>query len=273
MIQVLVCTQIDINNSLYYGLPNTQLQRLQRIQNAAARIIFKKTKYEHVTPLLHELHWLPVSYRILFKLLVLIFKCLHGDAPSYLSDLISLKPISTFGLRSNKMPYLLQETRSRLLTGGDRSLPSVNIFGGSSIFAGIVFCRKFCSVMYMWRYLSKACPWENIAVHTNQICRKENTPLTFLVRIEIKKSIKTMRSMIILARNSSWKIHHLSQFLGHCIFMTGQPSSINGVGMDKPLKSPHTMVFEEDWISVLCRWSVISRDMGGGGGGGGSMSP
>ena len=54
VIQVLVCTQIDINNSLYYGLPNTQLQRLQRIQNAAGRIIFKKTKYEHVTPLLHE---------------------------------------------------------------------------------------------------------------------------------------------------------------------------------------------------------------------------
>ena len=62
VIQALVCTQIDISNSLYYGLPNTQLQRLQRIQNAAARIIFKKTKYEHISSLLNELHWLPVSY-------------------------------------------------------------------------------------------------------------------------------------------------------------------------------------------------------------------
>ena len=75
----------------------------------------------HVIPLLHELHWLPGSYRIRFKLLVLTFKCLHGDAPSYLSDLISFKPISTFVLRSDKMPYLLQEARSRLVTGGDRS--------------------------------------------------------------------------------------------------------------------------------------------------------
>ena len=71
--------------------------------------------------LLHELHWLPLSYIIRIKLLVLIFKCLHGDAPSYLSDLISFKLISTFGLHSNKMPYLLQEERSRLVTGGDRS--------------------------------------------------------------------------------------------------------------------------------------------------------
>ena len=120
MIQALVCTQIDINNSLYYGLPNTQLQRLQRIQNAAGRIIVKKTKYKHVTSLLHELHWLPVRYRIRFKLMVLSFKFLDGDAPSYLSDLISFTPISTFGLRWNKMPYFLQKWRSRLVTGGDR---------------------------------------------------------------------------------------------------------------------------------------------------------
>ena len=79
----------------------------QRIQNAAARVIFKKSKYEHVTPLLRELHRLSVSYRILFKLLVLSFMCLHGDAPAYLPDIISIKPISTFGLRSNKMSHLL----------------------------------------------------------------------------------------------------------------------------------------------------------------------
>ena len=139
MVHALVCSQIDTNNSLYYGLPNTQLQRLQRIQrlqrlqriqrlqrlqriqNAAARVIYKKSKYEHVTPLLCELHWLPVSYRILFKLLVLTFKCIHGDAPTYLSDLITIKPISTFGLRSNEMPCLLQEVRSKLVNARDRS--------------------------------------------------------------------------------------------------------------------------------------------------------
>ena len=121
MVHTLVCSQIDTNNSLYYGLPNTQLQRLQRIQNAAAHVIYKKSKYEHVTPLLYELHWLPVSHRILFKLLVLTFKCIHGDAPTYLSNLITIKPISTFDLRSNEMPYLLQEVRSKLVNAGDRS--------------------------------------------------------------------------------------------------------------------------------------------------------
>ena len=121
VVHALVCSQIDTNNSLYYGLPNTQLQRLQRIQNAAARVIYKKSKYEHVTPLLYELHWLPVSYRILFKLLVLTFKCIHGDAPTSLSNIITIKPISTFGLRSNEMPYLLQEVRSKLVNAGDRS--------------------------------------------------------------------------------------------------------------------------------------------------------
>ena len=99
----------------------TQLQRLQRIQNAAAHVIYKKSKYEQVTPLLYELHWLPVSYIILFKLLVLTFKCIHGDAPIYLSNLITIKPISTFCLRSNEMPYLLQKVRSKLVNAGDRS--------------------------------------------------------------------------------------------------------------------------------------------------------
>ena len=121
VVHALVCSQNDTNNSLYCGLPYTQLQGLQRIQNAAARVIYKKSKYEHVTPLLYELHWLPVSYRILFKLLVLTFKCIHGDAPTYLSNLITIKPISTFGLRSNEMPYLLQEVRSKLVNAGDRS--------------------------------------------------------------------------------------------------------------------------------------------------------
>ena len=74
-----------------------------------------------MTPLLYELHWLPVSYRILFKLLVLTFKCIHGDASTSLSNIITTKPISTFDLRSNEMPYLLQEVRSKLVNAGDRS--------------------------------------------------------------------------------------------------------------------------------------------------------
>ena len=121
IIQALVCSRIDWNNSLYYGLPNTQLQRLQRVQNAAARIIMMRRKFDHVTPILKELHWLPVTSRVLFKMLVLAYKCVHGDAPSYLSDLITHKVNSSFNLRSNYVPLLLQPRRTNLVYGGDRA--------------------------------------------------------------------------------------------------------------------------------------------------------
>ena len=54
--------------------------------NAAARLVLSARKYEHVTPLLRDLHWLWVPERIEFKLAVLVFRCLHGTAPAYLAD-------------------------------------------------------------------------------------------------------------------------------------------------------------------------------------------
>ena len=66
--QSFVCSRIDGNNSLHYGLPNNQLQRLQRIQNAAARVLTFRKKFEHITPVLKELHWLPFKYRVKFKI-------------------------------------------------------------------------------------------------------------------------------------------------------------------------------------------------------------
>ena len=121
VIQALVCSRLDINNSLYYGLPGTQIQRLQRIQNAAARLILQWKKFDHISPGLRKLHWLPVHYRIRFKLLVLTYKCLNKQAPSYLSDLLQPKTCSSFELRSKNNPYLLETPRSRLVFGGDRS--------------------------------------------------------------------------------------------------------------------------------------------------------
>ena len=83
IVQALVCSRIDFNNSLYYGLPQKQILRLQRIQNCAARLIFWKRKFDHITPCLIERHWLPVYARITFKVLVLTYKCLNDLAPSY----------------------------------------------------------------------------------------------------------------------------------------------------------------------------------------------
>ena len=57
-------------------------------------------KFSHITPALYELHWLPVSLRIDYKILLLTFKCIFGLAPTYLSDLISIKSNSLYSLRS-----------------------------------------------------------------------------------------------------------------------------------------------------------------------------
>ena len=75
-------------NSLLLGSTKYNLNKLQMIQNMGCRVIFKAGKYTHVTPLFMELHWLSVVDRITYKILVLMFKCIHGLAPKYLSDLV-----------------------------------------------------------------------------------------------------------------------------------------------------------------------------------------
>ena len=87
LVHALVISRLDNCNSLLYRLPDTLLKQLQRVQNACARIVMKCSKRDHITPLLKELHWLPVHARIEYKI---IFKCLNNLAPIYLADLITL---------------------------------------------------------------------------------------------------------------------------------------------------------------------------------------
>ena len=100
LIQNLVISRLDYCNSLLVNLPKRLIQKLQRVQNHSARVIFRKSRRTRTTPLLKELHWLPLIYRIKFKILLITFKCLNGLAPCYLSSLISVyNPCRT--LRSN----------------------------------------------------------------------------------------------------------------------------------------------------------------------------
>ena len=91
----------------------------QRVQNAAARIILGIGKFSHITPqftpALYELHWLPVSLRIDYKILLLTFKCIYSLAPTYLSDLISIKSNSLYNLRSTGK-LLLDHPKGKMLT-------------------------------------------------------------------------------------------------------------------------------------------------------------
>jgi hypothetical protein len=94
LIHAFVITQLDYCNSLLVGLPKSSLDRLQRVQNAAARLIKGAKKCDPISPILLDLHWLPIAFRIDFKIALLTYRCLHCLAPRYLSSLLRL-PVSS----------------------------------------------------------------------------------------------------------------------------------------------------------------------------------
>jgi hypothetical protein len=71
------------------GVNASILSKLQRVQNTAARLISRKRKHEHITPVLVSLHWLPVQYQIKYKILLYTFKALNNLAPVYLQELVN----------------------------------------------------------------------------------------------------------------------------------------------------------------------------------------
>ena len=82
----MVSSRLDYCNSLLYGVSKSNIAKLQRVQNALCRIIFRLDKMSHVTSFLKKLHWLPIQHRILYNLLV--FKAINLSQPPYLSVLI-----------------------------------------------------------------------------------------------------------------------------------------------------------------------------------------
>ena len=105
LVHSFVMCRIDTCNSLLYGLPDTQIARLQRIQNSAARLVTRTRTRESITPILKDLHWLPIRARIDFKVLVLTYQCIHGIAPVYLQSLVQ-EYKTTRNLRSSNKSLL-----------------------------------------------------------------------------------------------------------------------------------------------------------------------
>lgn len=81
-IHAFVSSRLDFCNSLFTCLNKKVLARLQSVQTSAARLLTSTSSRAHVTPVLKSLHWLPVVYRVQFKILVLTFRALHGQAPT-----------------------------------------------------------------------------------------------------------------------------------------------------------------------------------------------
>ena len=83
-----VLSRLDYYNSLLMGTPNFVIQSMQKVQNAAARLILRAPRHQHCTTLLLQLHWLPISKRIKYKTVCMCYNSITGSAPSYLSELL-----------------------------------------------------------------------------------------------------------------------------------------------------------------------------------------
>ena len=111
---------MDYANSLFVNLPKSSLWPLQRIQNQTAKIILGRSKFSSSTDALKQLHILPIHVRAEFKLLVLVFKCLHNLAPDYLSNLIQRRKCH-YSTRSSTSGCQLQVPFTKSSTFRDRS--------------------------------------------------------------------------------------------------------------------------------------------------------
>ena len=92
MVHTMITSHIDYCNVLLYGLPQSALLYLTKIRKMAARSISQRAKYDHISPVLKDLHWLPIAQRIEYKVLVMTFKALIGLSPQYIEDLLVKRP-------------------------------------------------------------------------------------------------------------------------------------------------------------------------------------
>ena len=115
-----VLSRLDYCNSLLIGVPHSVIQPLQRVQNFAARLVLKASRFESSTSLLSTLHWLPIEQRIKYKAACICYSVVSGTAPAYISELLhAYSPSRT--LRSSSDTRLFQIPRYRRKTHAFRS--------------------------------------------------------------------------------------------------------------------------------------------------------
>ena len=86
LVHALVISRLDHCNALYMGLPLRLMQKLQMVQNVVARLLTGTRKYQHISPTLAALHWLPIHFCIHFKVLMMTYKALNGLGPRYMAE-------------------------------------------------------------------------------------------------------------------------------------------------------------------------------------------
>ena len=111
-----VISRLDYCNSLFFNVSRSNMYKLQKVQNAAARLVARKRKYESISNTLRELHWLPVESRVIFKILLLVFKCIRGMCSE---NLVSKLKFKKYHCRPDD--YLKLETGKVLTKFGRRT--------------------------------------------------------------------------------------------------------------------------------------------------------
>ena len=115
-IKSLTLSHLDYANSLLRGLPAKTIKIMQNIQNLGAKVILGKQKSDSSMECLKTLHWLPIKYRIDYKICTLVFKCLHAMAPAYLIKLTKIRQQRRQGLRSENMNNILEIPKTKRKT-------------------------------------------------------------------------------------------------------------------------------------------------------------
>ncbi len=117
LIHAFMTSRLDYCKALLGGCSARLINKLQLVQNAAARVLTRTRNYDHISPVLSTLHWLPIKHCIHFKILLITYKALNGLAPQYLSELLSHYSPSRL-LRSQNSGHLIIPRISKSSAGG-----------------------------------------------------------------------------------------------------------------------------------------------------------
>jgi hypothetical protein len=126
LVHAFIASKVDYCNALLFGATSHVTRKLQAVLNAAARLITGVRRSDHITPVLRDdLHWLPVEQRAMYKIALLVYKCLHGTAPTYLAEhCITLTTLDRHHQLRSTTSGDLQQARTRTHRFGPRSFRS-----------------------------------------------------------------------------------------------------------------------------------------------------